>query len=112
MSSEILIDGNRFAVDEEGYLIEFTRWNRAVADELARASGVQLTQAHWEVIDFLREYYAEYHIAPSIRALTKVVGKKLGPEKGNTKYLYDLFPGGPAKEACKIAGLPKPTGCI
>ena len=60
----------------------------------------------------LREYYDEYQIAPAVRVLTKAIGKKLGPDKGNSKYLYDLFPYGPGKQACKIAGLPKPTGCI
>ena len=66
----------------------------------------------WEVINFLREYYQEYQIAPAVRVLTKAIGKKLGPDKGNSKYLYELFPYGPAKQACKVAGLPKPTGCV
>ena len=71
-----------------------------------------MTEQHWEVVNFLREYYNEYQIAPAVRVLTKAIGKKLGPDKGNSKYLYELFPYGPAKQACKIAGLPKPTGCI
>ena len=67
---------------------------------------------HWEVINFLREYYEEYQIAPAVRVLTKQIGKKLGKDKGNSNYLYELFPYGPAKQACKYAGLPKPTGCV
>jgi hypothetical protein len=68
-----------------------------------------MTDQHWEVINFLRDYYNEFQIAPAVRVLTKAIGKKLGPEKGTSQYLYDLFPYGPAKQACKIAGLPKPT---
>ena len=64
------------------------------------------------VIEILREYYEEYQIAPAVRVLTKAIGKKLGADKGNSKYLYELFPYGPAKQACKYAGLPKPTGCV
>lgn len=104
--------GKVIEVDEEGYLVNINDWTREVADELAKSENVTMTDAHWEVIDFLREYYNEYQIAPAVRVLTKAIGKKLGPDKGNSKYLYELFPYGPAKQACKIAGLPKPTGCI
>jgi TusE/DsrC/DsvC family sulfur relay protein len=106
------IAGKDIEVDEEGYLTNLADWNRDVADYLAKEEKVDMTDAHWEVIDFLREYYEEYQIAPAIRVLTKAIGKKLGPDKGNNKYLYELFPYGPAKQACKIGGLPKPTGCI
>ena len=106
------IAGKDVDVDEEGYLTNLADWNRDVAEYLAKEEKVDMTEAHWEVIDFLREYYDEYQIAPAIRVLTKAIGKKLGPDKGNNKYLYELFPYGPAKQACKIGGLPKPTGCI
>jgi tRNA 2-thiouridine synthesizing protein E len=106
------IAGKDIEVDEEGYLTNLADWNRDVAEYLAKEEKVEMTDAHWEVIDFLREYYDEYQIAPAIRVLTKAIGKKLGPDKGNNKYLYELFPYGPAKQACKIGGLPKPTGCI
>ncbi|MEW5768828.1 MAG: TusE/DsrC/DsvC family sulfur relay protein [Pseudomonadota bacterium] len=106
------IAGKDIEVDEEGYLTNLADWNRDVAEYLAKEEKVDMTEAHWEVIDFLREYYDEYQIAPAIRVLTKAIGKKLGPDKGNNKYLYELFPYGPAKQACKIGGLPKPTGCI
>lgn len=108
----VSIAGKEVEVDEEGYLTNLADWNRDVADYLANEEKVEMTQAHWEVIDFLREYYEEYQIAPAIRVLTKAIGKKLGADKGNNKYLYELFPYGPAKQACKIGGLPKPTGCI
>ena len=106
------VNGKSLATDEEGYLINLSDWTEEAAQELAKSEGVTLTDAHWEVVHFLREYYNEYQIAPAVRVLTKAIGKKLGPEKGNSKYLYELFPYGPAKQACKIAGLPKPTGCI
>ncbi len=108
----IEVNGQAVDVDEEGYLSDINDWTRDVAAVLAADEDVELTDAHWEVIDFLREYYDEYQIAPAVRVLTKALGKKLGKEKGNSKYLYELFPFGPAKQACKIGGLPKPTGCI
>jgi len=77
------VNGRSYETDEEGYLA-----------------------------DLLREYYEEYQIAPAVRVLTKAIGRRLGKEKGNSKYLYELFPYGPAKQACKYAGLPKPTGCV
>jgi len=98
--------------DEEGYLVNLNDWTKDLANDLAKDEEIELTDEHWEIIDMLREYYNEYQIAPAVRVLTKAVGKKLGKAKGNSKYLYELFPYGPAKQACKIAGLPKPTGCI
>ncbi|MBI5331091.1 MAG: TusE/DsrC/DsvC family sulfur relay protein [Betaproteobacteria bacterium] len=106
------IAGKDVELDEEGFLTNLADWNRDVAEYMAKEEKVDMTESHWEVIDFLREYYDEYQIAPAIRVLTKAIGKKLGPDKGNNKYLYELFPYGPAKQACKIGGLPKPTGCI
>lgn len=106
------VNGTSVDVDEEGYLTDINDWNKDIAAALAETEEVELTDAHWEVIDFLREYYDEYQIAPAVRVLTKAIGKKLGKDKGNSKYLYELFPYGPAKQACKIGGLPKPTGCI
>lgn len=106
------IDGKVYETDEEGYLSNLNDWTEDAAKHLAIEEKVEMTESHWEVVNFLREYYNEYQIAPAVRVLTKAIGKKLGPDKGNSKYLYELFPYGPAKQACKIAGLPKPTGCI
>ena len=106
------LNGKAYETDEEGYLLNLSDWNEDIAKFLAEQEKVELTPNHWEVINFLREYYNEYQIAPAIRVLTKAIGKKLGADKGNNKYLYELFPYGPAKQACKIAGLPKPTGCV
>jgi tRNA 2-thiouridine synthesizing protein E len=108
----IEVGGKSYETDEEGYLANLSEWDPAVAEAMAAAENVTLTSDHWEIINFLREYYEEYQIAPAVRVLTKAVGKKLGAEKGNSKYLYELFPYGPGKQACKYAGLPKPTGCV
>lgn len=106
------VNGKRFETDEEGYLINLGDWDTAVADHIAATEGIDMSAQHWEVVNFLRQYYDEYQIAPAVRVLTKAIGKTLGPDKGNSQYLYELFPYGPAKQACKIAGLPKPTGCV
>ena len=108
----INVEGKDYEVDEEGYLSNLNDWNPAIAEYMAKDEDAELTENHWEVINFLREYYDEYQIAPAVRVLTKAIGKKLGKDKGNSKYLYELFPYGPGKQACKYAGLPKPTGCV
>ena len=109
---QIEVAGKQIDVDEDGYIQNLEDWSQEVAEHIAKLEEVEMTDAHWEVINFLRSYYQEYKIAPMIRILTKAIGKAMGPEKGNTKYLYSLFPSGPAKQACKIAGLAKPTGCV
>ena len=108
----IAINDTTYETDEEGYLASRSDWSEDVAKEMARLDSTELSENHWEVINFLREYYEQYQIAPAVRVLTKAIGKKLGPDKGNSKYLYELYPYGPAKQACKYAGLPKPTGCV
>jgi TusE/DsrC/DsvC family sulfur relay protein len=108
----ITVKEKPFETDEEGYLVNLADWNEDVAAVIAEQEKIDMSQNHWEVVNFLREYYNEYQIAPAVRVLTKAIGKKLGPEKGSSQYLYELFPYGPAKQACKIAGLPKPTGCV
>jgi tRNA 2-thiouridine synthesizing protein E len=108
----IEVSGKVLETDEEGYLANLSDWEPDVAEIMAKLDDCELTENHWEVINFLREYYSEYQIAPAVRVLTKAIGKKLGADKGNSKYLYELFPYGPAKQACKYAGLPKPTGCV
>ncbi|NOR18730.1 MAG: TusE/DsrC/DsvC family sulfur relay protein [Xanthomonadales bacterium] len=106
------VNGTTVEHDEEGYIIDIGGWNKDLAEMIAEGENIEMNSDAWEVVNFLRNYYEEYQIAPAVRVLTKAIKKKLGPEKGNSKYLYELFPYGPAKQACKIAGLPKPTGCI
>ncbi len=108
----LVVENLTLATDEEGYLVNRQDWSRQVAETMAAADGVELSPSHWEVIQLLQEYYDNYEIAPAIRILTKAVGKKLGKDKANSRYLYELYPQGPAKQACRYAGLPKPTGCV
>jgi len=98
--------GVQLEIDEDGFIQDPQVWSEAVARVLAGDEEVaELTDDHWKVVNYLREYYLEYNMAPMIRKLCKTTGFKL-------KEIYDLFPSGPAKGACKVAGLPKPTGCV
>ncbi|MEK6194167.1 MAG: TusE/DsrC/DsvC family sulfur relay protein [Deltaproteobacteria bacterium] len=106
------LNGAQIEHDEEGYLTDLSQWNEELAVILAKDENIEMNDEHWEVVNFLRNYYDEYQIAPAIRVLVKALKKTMGKDKGSNKYLYTLFPYGPAKQACKIAGLPKPTGCI
>jgi TusE/DsrC/DsvC family sulfur relay protein len=108
----IEFEGKQYEVDEDGYLMDWQAWKEGMAELMASQDGITLGPEHWEIIKFLREYFIKFQIAPMIKILVKEIGKVMGPEKGNTKYLYELFPGGPAKQACRYAGLPKPTGCV
>lgn len=106
------VNGQSVACDEEGYITNLADWTPELAEVIAKQEELEMNEDRWEVVNFLREYYDEYQIAPAVRVLIKAVKKKMGEEKGNNKYMYELFPYGPAKQACKIAGLPKPTGCV
>lgn len=102
----------QIATDGNGYLKNWQDWTIELVPELALKESIVLTDAHWEVIVFVRDFYLEYKTSPAIRALVKAMEKKFGKEKGNSRYLYRLFPEGPAKQATKLAGLPKPVKCI
>jgi tRNA 2-thiouridine synthesizing protein E len=99
-------EGQNFNVDEDGFIDDFNNWNKNWAKYVKHIEGIQeLTDEHWKVINVLQDYYKKNGIAPMVRILSKVTGYKL-------KYIYELFPSGPGKGACKMAGLPKPTGCV
>ena len=104
--------GRSIETDERGYLRHWHDWDESLAIELAHREGVALTPAHLEVLHFLRAYYAEFKLAPPVRLLVKEIAARLGADKGNSRYLYRLFPEGPAKQACRYAGLPRPLSCI
>ena len=104
--SEFDANGVRVAVDEKGYLTDFDSWTTDIAIALAAKEEIdELTADHWRVIDFLREYQSAHGVAPMIRMLCKETGFSL-------KEIYDLFPNGPAKGACRVAGLPRPDSCV
>ncbi len=108
----IAVNGVFLEVNERGFLAHVDQWNEGVAEYFAEAEGLEMTSPSWEVVHFLREYYRLYQIAPMIKVLVREIGRRFGVEKGNSKYLHELFPGGPAKQACKIAGLPSSAGCV
>jgi dissimilatory sulfite reductase related protein len=99
-------------LDPLGYLLEYSEWTPAFAHAQALADGIELSPAHWEILHFLRDYFETFAMAPPMRLLTKAIASKLGKDKGSSLYLYQLFPEGPAKQACRYAGLPKPVSCI
>jgi TusE/DsrC/DsvC family sulfur relay protein len=102
----IELNGHAYTVDEDGFLEDPGVWNDQVAVDLATTEGVSaLSEDHWKLVRYLRNYYLEFGIAPMIRKVCKETGFKLNE-------IYELFPSGPAKGACKVAGLPKPTGCV
>lgn len=110
--AELMLNGNGLALDKHGYLANVQDWDEQVAEEFAILEGISLTAAHWEVVHFVRQFYLEFNTSPAIRILVKAMAQQLGPDKGNSKYLFKLFPQGPAKQATRIAGLPKPAKCL
>lgn len=99
--------------NNEGFLEDFNSWTPEVAAQIAQSDGLSLSSAHWEIVHFLREFYQQHAMSPpSNRLFVKAVKDSLGEDKGNSIYLMQLFPGTPAKTACRIAGLPRPTNCL
>lgn len=99
-------------VDPAGYLLDAAVWTTAFAEAAAATDQLTLTAAHWEILALLRAHYLTHGQAPPMRLLTRLIDKRLGADKANSRYLYRLFPDGPAKQACRYAGLPKPVSCI
>lgn len=106
------MENNTPLLDEEGYLLNLKDWTPELANQLAEELELELTEAHWEIIHLLRNFYQEYEVSPAMRPLVKAVSKALGAEKGRSIYLMTLFPGSPPKLAAKISGLPKPANCL
>jgi tRNA 2-thiouridine synthesizing protein E len=104
--------GKTVALDKEGYLLDLQDWSPAVASALAARESMELSDAHWEILELLRGFYAEFQLSPATRPLIRYTAAKLGTEKGNSLHLNLLFKGTPAKLAAKLAGLPKPTNCL
>lgn len=91
--------------DGDGFLTNPEVWNKTVAVEIAKEDGIEMTDSHWAIVNLIRQNYEEKGNAPMIRTLCKETGLKL-------KDIYELFPLGPARGACRVAGLPKPDGCV
>ena len=97
---------------DEGFLHDAEQWTQVVAEELAKLEAIELSEAHWEILWFIRDYYKKFKHLPNARMFVAAIRKQFGEEKGNSRYLQKLFPTGPLKYACKIAGLPKPPSCL
>jgi len=93
--------------DANGYLTNSKQWNKDIAIIIAELEEIEMTDDHWQVVDYVRKFYNEFNTSPSIRPLVKYLKKVLDEDKSNSFYLQILFPEGPAKQATKIAGLPK-----
>jgi tRNA 2-thiouridine synthesizing protein E len=102
-----ILAGKEFELDEDGFIQNPELWDEEVAAALAKVEeGIdELTPDHWKLVHYLRNYYLKFQIAPMVRKLCKETGFSL-------QKVYEMFPSGPAKGACKVAGLPKPTGCV
>jgi TusE/DsrC/DsvC family sulfur relay protein len=103
----IEVGGRQLELNDEGFLTDPQQWDKSVAEVLAKAEeGLEnLSEEHWAVINFIREHYEQTSLAPMVRSICKTTGLPL-------RRIYELFPSGPAKGACKLAGLPKPDGCV
>lgn len=108
----LIVHGVSLATTDQGFLVDMTQWNEEVANHLAQLDNIELTPEHWEILAFIRDYYSRYKHLPNARMFTKAIAKQLGEQKGNSRYLHRLFPDGPLKYACKLAGLPKPPTCL
>ena len=109
---ELEVNGISIDTTDQGFLLDMNLWNDLVAERLASLEGIDLTDAHWEILIYIRQFYLEYKYLPNARVFSKAIKKKLGAEKAGSRYLLKLFPAGPLKYACKIAGLPKPPSCL
>lgn len=97
---------------KDGFLINSDDWTESVAVKLAHIESIELTEAHWRILHFMRSYYKKYQYLPNTRILIKAISNEYGHEIGNSLYLQKLFPQSPLKFICKIAGLPKPPTCL
>jgi tRNA 2-thiouridine synthesizing protein E len=108
----IEINGAQIETDPEGYLSTPEDWTPELAEMLAQRDNLELTPDHWVVINYMRDYLAEHGTAPNLRFLQKGLKDEYDGQWGDKKFLFDLFPWGPAKQAGRYAGAKKPTGCV
>lgn len=110
--TEFTFEGKTYKVYARGNLVNPDDWNEDLAVYMANREDITLTDAHWEVLRFLRKFYFQYGITPMVRLLMKHMRNQMGEEKSSKDYLYRLFPGGPSRQGSRIAGLPEPQGCV
>jgi len=108
----VLSDGSLVTLDAKGYMLDANAWRPEVAERMAMVDGIALTPEHWTVLSIFRDYFMRFEIEPPMRALVSETRNKLGRDKGNSRFLYQLFPGGPTTQACRYAGLPRPVSCV
>lgn len=104
------IEGKSYEVDDEGYLLVFEQWGENFAVHSAEKDGIELTEEHWRLILWYREFFEKYRFTIGIKGLIKEINKVFGPEIGSTKHLWEIFIERPATRLAKYAGLPNPTG--
>ncbi|MDE2397711.1 MAG: TusE/DsrC/DsvC family sulfur relay protein [Burkholderiales bacterium] len=110
-AATIVVEGRAIAVDSEGYLRDLGDWSPAFAEALARREELVLTPAHWELIRYLRDYYAEHGVQAQVRVMIRHFSERWGPERGNNHALHEMFPrGGPQKQGNRMAGLLRTKG--
>lgn len=112
IKKKILYTYEKIEKDSEGYLKTTKDWNIMLAEEIAKKENIALSADHWKVIIFIRKFYFKFNMTPSMRMLIKSIKEEIGASKSNSIYLFKLFPKGPAKQASKIAGIPKPVKCL
>lgn len=105
-------EGRSIELDARGYLRHYGDWSEALAVHLAAADGIALDAERWEILRLLRRHHEAFRVAPPMRLLVREVGRQLGADKASSRYLYRLFPDGPARQACRYAGLPRPVSCL
>jgi len=110
--NSLTVGARAIELDKDGFLVDLNDWSAEVAAGLAAAESIELSPEHWEILELLRAFYAEFQLSPATRPLIKYTALKLGADKGNSLHLNKLFKGTPAKLAAKLAGLPKPTNCL
>ena len=111
LKDTVQVDGREIEVDPEGYLLNPSDWSEAFARALAQREGLLLTDAHWELIRFLRLYWAEHGVQPQVRVMVRHFSALWGPQRGSNHGLHDMFPrGGPQKQGNRMAGLLRTKG--
>jgi tRNA 2-thiouridine synthesizing protein E len=108
----MMINGNPIETDAEGYLANLDDWSEDVAKYLSNQDNLELTDDHWTILNWIRNYFQEFGTAPNLRMMQKLMKDDVGAELADKKRLFDLFPYGPAKQGARYAGMPKPTGCV